>query len=135
MEEQFLLYEQAVALKELGFKEECVGQYDIKDSNRLISPCIDYYDYDMRWDEKNIEAPLWQQAFDWFDEKHNLIACISTWDIGTYHYTIKNKTGLIYERQCVNIGSFKTKLEARLACLKKLIEIVKKLKLSAEDNQ
>lgn len=63
MKEQFVAYEIALKLKELGFNEECFGYYD--SSNYL---CIyQQEDYFLSSDSPNIQvdAPLWQQAIDW----------------------------------------------------------------------
>jgi hypothetical protein len=56
MKKQFVPYEIALKLKELGFNEECLGLY--KDEKF-------YYDYEtFQWNSFNncVKAPLWQQA-------------------------------------------------------------------------
>ena len=120
MEKEFVPYELALKLKELGFDEECFGwwswingiaaslyTYPMKNSN-MIS-------HNMH--PNNASAPLWQQAFDWFREKHGLCYFInhsgrgycSGWeDLGN------NEHGF---------GNYSTYKEARLECLKKLIEL------------
>jgi hypothetical protein len=113
MNKEFIPYEQALELKELGFDEPC------------------YYDYNFggeitnKWSIGLIPAPLYQQAFRWFREKYNLICGvqymgknkINWWDIYVVgHYNIH------YEEMCMKHQSYE---EAELECLKKLIEIVK----------
>jgi len=98
-------YEQALALKELGFDGRCFLDYDNKGN------------ITNKWSIALIPAPTFSQAFRWFREKFN------------YHHTIKqNKkyVGIAYS-SIVNfsIDEFNTYEEAELECLKKLIEIVK----------
>jgi hypothetical protein len=64
MNNEFILYKQALELKELGFDE----------------PCLMYYDYSWTLVESGVyecKAPLYQQAFRWFREKYNLVHEIS----------------------------------------------------------
>lgn len=67
MQKQFVTYEIALKLKELGFDEECLGWFWGKTPvleigrttlDALINPAI--------------LAPLWQQAIDWLREKHSI---------------------------------------------------------------
>lgn len=68
MKSQFIPYEQALKLKELGFDEECFGLY-----NPIFH--LDFYsknyNINLITDTKQIvcSAPLWQQAFDWLCKK------------------------------------------------------------------
>ena len=126
MNKEFIPYEQALELKELGFDENCFASYtydrhsegamvfDIKEQNGL------------RWSTNTNEgckqykepctAPLYQQAFKWFREKYGLVHCIGNPDL----YPIKG------ENFHIGIGVNPIVFEeAELACLKKLIEIVK----------
>lgn len=66
---QFASYEIALALRELGFDEECFGYYckSVDDSYFL---CI--YQQEDEHSEIRIDAPLWQQCIDWFREKHKI---------------------------------------------------------------
>ena len=81
MKKEFIPYEQALALKELGFNVPCrfhyytwLGKYEILDNeeeatnNQLtIQAKEDSIPLDT-W----ITSPLYQQAFRWFREKYNL---------------------------------------------------------------
>jgi hypothetical protein len=112
MEKEFVSYQQALELKELGFDEPCFGWYASDKS--LIK------DYVIKM---HLLAPTFSQAFRWFREKHK----IGTWihhyfnmDKGNFEYsfviTLPYKDdGYVYEKH----------EEAELACLNKLIEIVK----------
>ena len=61
MEKEFIPYEQALKLKELGFDKECLKRYYEKElvGNGGYFP-------------NSIKAPLYQQAFRWFREKYRL---------------------------------------------------------------
>jgi hypothetical protein len=125
MNKDFVPYEKALALKELGFNEPCFGYYytlNGKDWN--FAEKTEYFRLD---DEMNIggkftiSAPLYQQAFRWFRENYNLFGQVN---IHTYFiYKISND-GFEMIKQYDKLTN--TYEEAELACLKKLIEIVKK---------
>lgn len=69
IEKQFIPYEQALKLKELGFNEECFGYYNMINHSGEFK-------FDIRiWENSDdyIEAPLWQQAIDWHCIKTNSI--------------------------------------------------------------
>jgi hypothetical protein len=98
MKQQFVPYEIALKLKDKGFDEECLGTYQIRSANpSYMYGKIAYYDIEtnkvpklciehskiqknsyleneifngVKWG--SIAAPLWQQAIDWFAEKHNI---------------------------------------------------------------
>ena len=112
IEKEFAPYEQALALKELGFNESCLASWN-------------FYTHELNFNgqpstfssEDVIQLPTFSQAFRWFREKYNLDSHI--YKSGYYGYSFdidgekfNNNDGWSYE-------------EAELACLKKLIEIVK----------
>jgi hypothetical protein len=120
MEKEFVPYELAVKLKELGFDEPCFGRYDGRDENKG-KIWYEMPNLGKGWiPVKDVLAPLYQQAFRWFREKHNLFGQVN---IHTYFiYNISNgdfKMVKEYDKL------FETYEEAELACLIKLIEIVK----------
>ena len=109
---EFIPYGQALELKELGFDEECLSYYEGESFSYHLATMTSGDDY-------IIPAPLYQQAFRWFREKYGLCIVIKPIDdkkleLG-YNLT---KNGLI-------MSPHLTYEEAELACLKKLIEIVK----------
>jgi len=109
MNNEFIPYEQALALKELGFDEPCFGWYASDKS--LIK------DYVIKM---HLKAPLYQQAFRWFREKYNLTSWVYNSDVDKFFYTILQNGRIIKAHDSVAIYE-----EAELACLIKLIEIVK----------
>jgi len=124
MEKQFIPYEQALALKELGFDEKCYRGYDKnqmlfyskQDSGHLLN-----YSVGM-----NVSAPLYQQAFRWFREKYNIDGFVRI-------EPLNEKYGfVIYNREKDNFKEFSAEYtsteEAELTCLKKLIEFIKQPK-------
>lgn len=115
MEKQFVPYDLALRLKKLGFDEKCFGVYYSKDGDVRI--------YD---GNESGDAPLWQQAFDWFRDEHNMsgeVFLYGTPDGFAYgiYNTIKTEINDVSDI----IGNFK---EARLECLRKLIEFVENKK-------
>ncbi len=126
MNKEFIPYEQALELKELGYDEECLGYYGteglkvtsdwylnpLNKNSLFLEPHIT--------NNPKISAPLYQQAFRWFREKHELSSWIYNSDSNKYFYTI------LFNNRFVKIhATADTYKEAELACLKELIEIVK----------
>ena len=115
MIKEFVPYELAVKLKELGFDEPCFGYYD----NGVF---IFWYDSKQETELLlNCTAPTFSQAFRWFREKYDLPSNLELLEIG-WDYVIYLDDG----GEDIDYGDapFKTYEEAELACLNKLIEIV-----------
>jgi hypothetical protein len=108
MNKEFVPYEQALELKELGFDEPCFGYY--KHEELLIEGKYKNSDHGF-----SISAPLYQQAFRWFREKYNAHIYPKKFTENTWRVSWGDWESLIFE----------TYEEAELACLIKLIEIVK----------
>lgn len=146
MNKDFVPYEQALALKELGFDEPCLGKF--------------YYNHleiggnwrndDFKEDpDIFISAPLYQQAFKWFREKYDLVHEISwskykgglNFDYDVFSLVLPTDDELGDEDDIASDKSMETYdslvdkdfrhhesnnyEEAEQACLTKLIEIVK----------
>jgi hypothetical protein len=67
-----------------------------------------------------VSALLFQQAFTWFREKHQLSSWVYNSDSAKYFYTILFNGRIVKANE-----SLTSHEEAELACLDKLIEIVK----------
>ena len=131
--DNFVPYEESKALKELGFNAKCFGFYSITGHLNLVNP----------WRERekfsdDTDAPLWQQAFEFFREKYKL-----DFDIyKQWRYSANFKANETFYRFAIhnfNLGreskeyilSISTELyviyeEAQLECLRTLIKLVKK---------
>jgi hypothetical protein len=116
MNKEFIPYEQALELKELGFNEPCMGYFDTRLEHQIGN--FDFTEIKGYNESVSALSPLYQQAFRWFREK------CPDFDFGvgkiyngsnTYHYHI-NLSWEYFE------GTYE---EAELACLNKLIELVK----------
>jgi hypothetical protein len=128
-QQEFILYEQALELKELGFDESCIYRYCIVTKWEEPTSEILLQLSDCESLEKNlVKAPLYQQAFRWFREKGCLFEVsvnnkARVWDT----YKTYDEAGLEDgdERVILYSKYFDTYEEAELECLKKLIEISK----------
>jgi len=121
MDREFIPYELALELKQLGFDEPCLKFY----TEGIL--WLDSHLWDIK---KDVLAPTYSQAFRWFREKHQLNSSINT----TYTcYTVsyveslsRHYGGSIDNRGTfTNVGFYETYEEAEKKCLIKLIEIVK----------
>jgi len=136
MNKEFVPYEQALELKELGFNEPCFGYYR---KGAVVGNPFEYnIDYctkvelDHGLSPKNSEfindwitAPLYQQAFRWFREKYSLegwVTPLVDWQGFVFKYQSRfHKEGF----SVAVVGDYDLKEQAELECLKKLIEIIK----------
>jgi len=127
MEKEFVPYELAVKLKELGFDEECFGYYtELEDF--VMRPHLRQQDCI----EGKFSAPTWHSAFRWFREKYGLFVAPSviSYENDPYLWFFEiNSTVLPFGTDLGETSDYKTYEEAELACLKKLISIVKEKQL------
>ena len=120
MEKEFVPYNLALELKELGFFEECLGFYIWQSWNNNSRLEIGN---DGEYTCETIKAPLWQQAFRFFREKYGLHYIICK-NIQMDGYGYREVILIPYMEENENT-IFKTYEEAELECLVKLIEIAK----------
>ena len=125
MNKEFIPYEQALALKELGYVENretnksfgfyCEGVFYLLYRNHQDNQPDNVY--------REVDAPLYQQVFRWFREEFQLEQSI------TFNHITRDYHVMIMYRYSTEadgwIPSINTYEEAELACLRKLIEIVK----------
>ena len=120
MEKEFVTIRIALELKELSFKIPCFAVYDLE--NRLK------YNIEFPFIKENAVgftlAPLYQQAFDWFRIKYNLDSCIQRCGYG-FSYQIYSNFGTDKNESIPSTGSWIEYEKAKIACLEKLIEIIK----------
>jgi hypothetical protein len=118
MENEFVSYTQALALKELGFDE---STYNWRQHGNGISGNVEgKRDYYNRKGDVYVALPRYSQVFRWFREKHN----IRVWTEWGSEYLccamIQYSSGI---KECIDCCS--NDEEAESACLDKLIEITK----------
>lgn len=129
IEDEFIPYEQALALKELGFDEPCFGYYTGDKKHLLIRPNMGRRNEDLN--DIVCTAPLYQQAFRWFREKYGLEYSIKP-VYGKKHY-LKYRCNIYSNEKLLQVVKyyfpdnpyFDNREEAELKCLEKLIEICK----------
>jgi len=128
MIKEFIPYEQALELKELGFDELCITRYCTVTEWEKPTGEMFLQLQDCMLSDKNLtKAPLYQQAFRWFREKHNLFSFITTIDVynqASDSYSFKFCFWL-KDVENITMPVCETYEEAELACLKELIEMVK----------
>ena len=129
IEDKFIPYDLALRLKNLGFDEHCFATYFTIGAWTEGALNLN----NNKPTEYSILAPLWQDAMDWFLEKHELLSQISRIANGNYHGIIQSvseeyiehmrQLGSICIDEVVDVYSYE---EARLETLIKLIEYVEK---------
>ena len=131
MEKEFIEYIEALALKDLGFDEPCLAFYNGK---FLQSTDYDFDEGISRDIGLCCKTPTYSQAFRWFREKHQLngfVCPVYTKEIN-YVQEVFQYSYFIVDKELNKIPVVSTYEEAELACLIKLIEIVKE-KLNEKD--
>lgn len=123
MEKEFVSYEMALALKELGFNEPCFTYY-YNDSGKLRTLIsVDIYN---GWtyfpNKKSITlAPIFSQAFRFFREKYRLEGAIYRLNFkwASHVFNIETST------YCFKHELFETYEQAEINSLQKMIKIIK----------
>ena len=133
MNNEFSPYEQALELKNLGFDFPCLGYYHNtlgSDNAGLFIKETTTEIYEMINLPEDIYtlAPLYQQAFRWFREKGYLMSISRKFfrldnSIEYNYFICPPDTNEPIEDNILE--EYATYEEAELACLKKLIEIIK----------
>jgi hypothetical protein len=141
MIKEFVPYELAVKLKELGFDEKCFCNWEESWSPEPEDEIRMVLTTDQTWLRPGwVRAPTFSQAFRWFREKYNVRHNIMDF--------IDDEIGIEWDYEIATIGTdldenghykplvdysmddedrkFNTYEEAELACLEKLIEIKNK---------
>ena len=123
MKKEFVPYELAVKLKELGFDEPCFVYYNRSNENKPAYPNHGVTQNSLCGN--GTTAPLYQQAFRWFREKYKLHTEIRPYTAKYFTIIIQECKDIVKYIEYGGIDlKFNTYEEAELACLEKLIEIV-----------
>ena len=90
MEKEFIPFELAVKLKELGFDEKCLGYY-IKNSSLWCNWLDVKFNDDPSNDKEDFvaDAPLYQQAFRWLYQKLDIEKGVIPLDIESQKLLLK----------------------------------------------
>ena len=124
LQKEFVPYELALRMKQLGFDWPCYAYIYTGDTGNNYDHYLEVKPSDAKdWNEDDlcVSVPLFQQAFRWFRDEHGMSGSIQI-EHDAYQWSIfeegetsglasDNWDGTDYE-------------EAELACLEKLIEIV-----------
>ena len=126
IEKEFVPYEEALALKELGFNKPCLASYYHAGKRLDICEYINHGEY-------TVLAPTFSQAFRWFRYKYwytALILCDGfeiVKQVSISKTMVDFKTGEYRPNYITSTSHKEVDLksydESELACLKKLIEI------------
>jgi hypothetical protein len=137
----FVPYNESLEVKELGFDEDCFARYEGK-ITQIMKPLVIGFTFANlpRVENKvgypnypypDVEAPTFSQAFRFFREKYGLHGT----PLPT-SFEILDKNNDLVEWGCIieqyPLNSYE---EAELACLQKLIQIVKDEKLTHTTNR
>jgi len=129
MEKEFVSYELALKLKELGFKERCLTYYG--EDKPMIYDGVTIHGWDHNTSFLNwTSRPTFSQAFRWFREKYDLHSLIGIypntkeWYSSYQDLNWSGKETLDFNKTEDRSIRFKTYEEGEIACLHKLIELV-----------
>ena len=131
MKNEFVTYKQALALKELGFDEPCIGWYNPQVNYKKVTTDR-YWAFHLTGEWENFKpSPLYQQAFRWFREKHLTYGIIMPTNVSEIQgidcileiHPPPDKHGIVYILEDAKL--YTSYEEAESACLDKLIEICK----------
>jgi hypothetical protein len=121
MEKEFIPFELALKMKQLGFDEPCMYYVD-EQNNSFIYNFQTHPDEFIEWCGVTvISTPLFQQAFRWFREKYQLHSTITSISQESWQWHITKpgeSLGKMYQED------FYTYEEAEQDCLVKLIDII-----------
>jgi hypothetical protein len=110
-------------LKQLRFDEPCFGYYHLNEGYTKGYAFCYFNEPKIYESDSAVLAPTFSQAFRWFREKHGLVGIIK-FGTNDFTYNIYNVDGIgLLTKESLNFNG--TYQEAELACLQKLIEIVK----------
>jgi hypothetical protein len=123
MTQEFVNYNQALALKELGFNEPYSLGYHSLNPTDIRGNNVRLWSEFNKIDVVSCKAITWHTAFRWFREKYSLHHVIHQFDF-------KKDTDEEYLAEVSlkddGFSYFRTYEEAESFCIDKLIEIVKK---------
>jgi hypothetical protein len=122
---EFVSYELALKLKQLGFDEPCFGYYyTLNGKDWKFADKHEYHEIDDQLvigSKFTLLAPTFQQAFRWFREEHDLHYQLVPFFSDKESHAVDYYLAIAQHRPPIQVKTFE---EAELACLDKLIEIL-----------
>jgi len=135
MEKEFVNYDIALEMKQLGFDEPCIKEYHNQNllNNSTGDEITNSELIKLYGDQDVITAPTFSQCFRWFREKYKLHQNIEQYYGEKFYFNIKD---MVHPRRWDEYPVKKLKEfnesdsqeEAELECLKRLIDLVKNSK-------
>ena len=113
----FIPYQEALELKQLGFKERCFGHYW---ENLFYFETTFNHPSTIPNSPESCLVPTYSQAFRWFREQHKHVSAVRTYFNVDFFYEIY--VSVSHE---ITSDSYNTYEEAELACLREMIKIIK----------
>lgn len=117
---QFVPYDIALRMKKLGFDEECLMLWE---KTEIFTLLVRPEEFRKVVSERYIQAPLYQQAFEWARKSYNLVGYIHPLALlentNEWGYEITN-----FETCWDEDISFQSYEEARLNCLNYLLNLI-----------
>jgi len=128
MEKEFLSYELALKMKELGFDEPCLAFY-LNGHNKVIAIGTDQVFTSE--DLPIVKAPLYQQAFRWFRKNYKHLKFViqqsslkdTYYDF--YHFEVIKVNSENFRVHTEGVGGLQSMEEAEELCLRILCEFAK----------
>jgi len=117
MNKEFISYEEALELKELGYDEPCIAFYELDNKQVQVVGVEQRYNNPELLRMKDFCAPLYQQAFRWFREKGIVNSIRSHNDKCHEYYLIHNGKAF----QSYHSSTYE---QAELECLNHLIRLL-----------
>jgi hypothetical protein len=125
MTKEFVPYELAVKLKQLGFDEPCFGyHYTLNGKDWKFTDNHKYHEIDdilVIGSKFTLLAPTFSQAFRWFREEHDLHYQLVPFFSDKESHAVDYYLAIAQHRPPIQVNTFE---EAEISCLDKLIEIV-----------
>ena len=134
MEKEFVPYELSLRMKAFGFDEPCIGYYKDEEFKTW-----NFFDQQKNSEMKTwfVSAPTFSQAFRWFEDNYKLYPAIVidqtsypkyAFEIASFFGNPKDltKTDWGWNDMVLSKNLYRTKLEAEIECVKKLLELIKK---------
>ena len=123
MNKEFCTYEQTLALKELGFNEECFGWWFVDEKMLFIEKSK------KSTSDNILQAPLKQQVFEWFRNKYGYHVSIrkryfqNVAEVEYNYFIYPPNSNEHLEHNLLD--EYESWEEAEIACIDDLIKLVK----------